>query len=96
MAGSGGDELAARLGQHRGDALRILAAQRLAGEDHHAGVDIVGMDAGGHVGVVDDLAEFLVVDALFALVRGERHRRLKHRLARHHVIAAGQILGEPA
>ena len=27
-------------------ALRVLAPQRLAGEDHRAGVDVVGMDAG--------------------------------------------------
>ena len=93
MAGGGGDEFAALLRQDLGDALRVLAAQRLAGEDHHAGVDLVGMQAGGVIGVVDDGAELCVVDALLALVGRQRHRRLEQGLARDDVIAAGQILG---
>ena len=43
MAGGGADELAALLRQHLGDALRVLAPQRLAGEDDRAGVDVVGL-----------------------------------------------------
>ena len=35
MAGGGGDEIAALLGQQAGDRLRVVAPQRLAGEDHH-------------------------------------------------------------
>ena len=42
MAGGGGDEIAALLGQQAGDRLRVVAPQRLAGEDHHAGVDVRG------------------------------------------------------
>ena len=96
MAGGGGDEFAALLGQDLGDALRVLAAQRLAGQNDHAGVDIVGMQIGGVIGVVDDGAELFVVDALLALIGRQRHRRLEQGLARDDVIAAGQILGQPA
>ena len=40
-----------------GNAFGIVAAQRLAREDHHAGVDVVGLEARRPVGVVDELAE---------------------------------------
>ena len=96
MAGGGGDEFAALLGQDRGDALRVLAPQRLAGEDDHAGIDVVGMQFGGGIGVVDDGAELGVVDALLALVGRQRDRRLEQGLAGDDVVAAGQILGEAA
>ena len=96
MAGGRGDEFAALLGQDLGDALRVLAPQRFAGENDDAGIDVVGRQVGRDIGIVDDVAELLVVDALFALVGRQRHRRLKQRLARDHVIAAGQILGEAA
>ena len=45
MAGGRGDEFAALLGQDLGDALRILAPQRFAGEDDDAGIDIVRRQA---------------------------------------------------
>ena len=96
MAGGGGDEFAALLGQDLGDALRVLAAQRLARKNNHAGIDLVGMQAGRVIGVVDDGAELFVVDALLALIGRQRHRRLEQGLARDDVIAAGQILGQPA
>ena len=96
MAGGGGDEFTALLGQDRGDALGILASQSLAGENDHTGIDLVGVQIGGDVSVVDDGAELGVIDALLALVRRQRHRRLEQCLARDDVIAAGQILGEAA
>ena len=54
MAGGGADELAALLGEQLGDRLGVLAPQRLAGEDDRAGVDILGLEAGARVGIVDD------------------------------------------
>ncbi len=96
MPGGGADELAALLGQDAGDALRVLAPQRLAGQDHGAGIDIVGMQARARIGVVDDLAERRIVDALLALVGRQRHRRLVEGLARDHVVAAGEILAVAA
>ena len=46
MAGGGADEVAALLGQQAGDRLRVVAPQRLAGQDHHAGVDVLGVERG--------------------------------------------------
>ena len=39
VAGGGGDEFAALLGQDLGDALGVVAPERLAGEDDDAGID---------------------------------------------------------
>ena len=47
VAGGGADEIAALLGQDAGDRLRVLAPQRLAGQDHDAGVDVVRLRFGG-------------------------------------------------
>jgi hypothetical protein len=76
--------------------LRVLAAQRFAREDHGARVDLVGMHARGAVGGVDDLAHAALVDALLALVGRERDRRLVERLARHHEVAARELLRQAA
>jgi len=89
-------ELAALLRDDAGDGLRILAAQRLAGEDHRAGVDIVGVDAGGMIGVVDDGAELRLVDVFFAAIGRERDAGLEQGFPRHHEIAARQVLAEAA
>ncbi len=96
MAGGGGDEIAALLGQQPGDRLGVLAPERLAGEDDDAGVDVGGLEAGGRVGLVDDGGERRVVDALVALIGGQRHRRLVERLARDDVVAAGEVLAVAA
>ena len=77
VAGGRGDELAALLGENLGDALRILAPQRFAGENDDAGIDLVGTKFCGVIGVVDDGAEFGVVDTLLALIRRQRDRRLE-------------------
>ena len=96
MTGGGGDEVAALLGEEPRDRLGVLAPQRLAGEDDDAGVDILRLDAGRRIGLVDDAGERAVVDALVALVGRERHRRLVERLARDHVVAAGEVLAVAA
>ena len=82
VAGGGAHELPALLGKDGGDVFGIVAAQRLAGQDHHAGVDVVGMDARGRIRVVDDRAERPVIDPVLARVRREPHRRLMEGLAR--------------
>src|SRR5215831_2923384 len=92
VPGGGGDEIAALLRQQGGDRLGILAAQRLAGEDDHAGVDILWLDARRRIGLVDDGAERGVVDALIARIRRQRHRRLEQGLPRYDVVAAGEVL----
>src|SRR5262245_39323026 len=92
VPGGGGDEIAALLRQQGGDRLGILAAQRLAGEDDHAGVDILWLDARRRIGLVDDGAERGVVDALVARIGRQRHRRLEQGLPRYDVVAAGEVL----
>ena len=96
MASAGGDEVAAFLGNDAGDRLRILTPQRLAGQDNHAGIDLLGRQRRRDIRIVNDRAKSGVVDPFLVLIRCQRHRRLKQRLARDDVIAAGQILGQAA
>ena len=96
VPGGGADELAALFRDDAGDRLRVLAPQRLAGEDHRAGIDGIGVDARGVIGIVDDGAEPGLVDVLLAAIGGERDGRLEQGLPRHHEIAARQVLAEPS
>ena len=96
VSGGGGDEIAALLRQQGGNRLGILAAQRLAGEDDHAGVDIPRRNARRGIGLLDDGAERDVVDALVARIGRQRHRRLEQGLARHDVVTAGKVLAVAA
>ena len=96
MSGGRGDELAALFGENSGNAFRILAPQRFAGEDDDAGVDLVGRQFGGGIGVVDNGAERGVVDALLALIGRKRDRRLEQSFARDDVVAAGKVFREAA
>ncbi len=90
------DEFAALLRDDPGDRFGVLAAQRFAGQNHHAGVDVVGVQPRAVVRVVDDRAEARLVDALLARVRRERDGRLVQRLARRDDVAARKVLAEPA
>ena len=74
---SRGDELAALLGQDLGNALRIVAPERFTGENDDAGIDLVWRNARRDISVVDDGAELGIIDALLALIRRQRDRRLK-------------------
>ena len=96
MARGGADEFAALLRQHAGNRLRVVAPQRLAGQDHHAGVDVVGCDGGRAVGLVNDGAKLRIVDALLALVGRQRDRRAEERFAIDAEIAARQVFAHPA
>ncbi len=96
VTGGGGDEIAALLGQQSGDGLGVLAPQRLAGEDDHAGVDVAGPNARRLVGTIDDGAERGIVDARLVAIGGQRDRRLEQGLARDHVVAAGEVLAVAA
>src|SRR5262249_49225489 len=88
-------ELPALIGQQAGDGFCVLAPQCLARQDHHARVDIVRMQSGLLVRGVDDGAQSRLVDALLALVRRKRDRRLEQRFPRDHEIAAGKVFREP-
>jgi hypothetical protein len=92
VAGGGAHEFPAFLGEQRRDRLRVLPAQRLAGENHHAGIDLVGMQPCLGVGLVDDLRQPLVVYPLLVTIGRQLHRRLEKGLAGNHAVAAGEIL----
>ena len=77
-------EIAALFRDDAGDGFGVLAPQRLAGENHSAGIDGGRVDAGGVVGVVDDGAEPRLVDVRLAAVRRERDGRLEQGFARRH------------
>ena len=96
VAGRRADELAALVGEKVGDRFRIFPAQCFAGEDDCAAVDLVRMEARTLIGVVDDVAQRAIVDALLALIRRQCDRRLIQRLARHHEVAAGEVLSQAA
>ena len=59
VAGGGADEFAGLLGEELVDRARILALDRLAGEDHGAAVDVVALQAGLAIGVVDEMRRAL-------------------------------------
>jgi len=65
-------EVVALLGQKITDRLRVFAPQCLAGEDNHTRVDVRGCDGSLLVGIIDDGAEFDVVNTLLVLVGRER------------------------
>ena len=96
VAGGGAHELAAPLGQNPGDTFGIVAPQRLAGQNHDAGVDVVGVDPRRCIGVVDDCAERPVVDPVLVGIGRELYRRLIERLARDHEVPAGELLAQAA
>ena len=96
VPGGGRHELAAPLGEDAGDGLGVAAAQRLAGEDHDAGVDLLRTDPGLAVRAVDDRAERLGVDPLGAGVRREGHGGAVHGVAADDDVAAGQLLADAA
>ena len=92
VAGRGADEFAALLRQNARDSGGVFAPQRLACEDHGAGVDLVRMQVCLLVGLVDDLAERGLVDQLLALIGGQRVRGLIECFTRNNVVAAGEVL----
>ena len=94
VAGGGADELAALLGQHRGNRLAVLAPQRFAGEDDGAGVDGVGVQASLGIGRSDQVTERRGVDQRFTLVGRQRQRWLRQRLALDDDVARAQLVGD--
>ncbi len=71
MARRGAHEIPALFRHDAGNRLGVLAPQRFAGEDDGAGIDIGRIDAGRVVGIVDDGAEFRLIDVLLAAVGRE-------------------------
>ena len=73
MAGGRTDKFSTLVGEHVGDGLCILAAQRLAGKNDQTAIDAVGMTVRLLVCLIDNLAEPPIVDALFARIGCQRN-----------------------
>ena len=69
------DEFAEIFGKHLRDRLRIVARHGFARQDHDARLDVVGRDAGGGEGAVDDGAQPCLVDAMRIRERRQRDGR---------------------
>ncbi len=92
MPGARADEFPALLREKMGDRLGVFPAQRLAGQDHDSGVDVVGMELRRVEGAVDDRGQQRIVDELLALVRRQRNRRLVQSFPGHNEVAARELL----
>ena len=96
MAGGRADEIATVMRYDVGDSARVLAPQRLAGQDHRSGVHIIRLNVGGGVGLIYDPAERRLVDHVAVGIRREGNGRLVDLLSRRHGVAARELLAEPA
>ena len=92
VAGGGADEFSGFCGEQLVDRARILSLDRLAGQDHGAGIDLVALEAGRMIGVMDEMAETMRVDRPVGQERREHDRRAPHDLPIDHREAAGQPL----
>ena len=95
MPGGGADELAGLLGEQVGDGARVLALNRLAGEDNGAGVDLVAFDPCIRVSAADEAGQFFDVDGVVGKIRRQQDRRLPQELAADHNEPARQRGAEP-
>ena len=96
MASGGANEFSALLCNECRNALRVFATQGLTGQNHHAGIDIVRVQLGRGVRLINDFTQSAFVNARFALIRRQRYRRLIDCFARFDDIAAGKILAATA
>ncbi len=95
MPGGGADELAGFLGEQVGDGAGVRALDRLAGEDHGAGVDRVAFDPCIRVCAADEAREFFDVDGVVRQIGRQQDRRLPQELAADHDEPARQRGAEP-
>jgi len=85
MAGGGADELARFFGEQVGDGAGVLPLQRLAGQDHRAGIDVASGEARLRIGLGDELGELGGIDGVVGQVRRQQNRRLpQHAPVDHH------------
>ena len=80
------------LGNHAGNCRRVLATQGLTGKDHDTSIDIIRMQLGRGIGLINNNAQRLFVNPRLALIRRQCHRRLVNRFTGFNDIAAGKIL----
>ncbi len=95
VAGRGADELAGLLGEEIGDGARVVALERLAGEDDGAAVDRLGLDPGIGVAAADEARELVDIDGVVGAIGREQDRGLPEDFSADHDEAARQRGREP-
>ena len=95
MAGAGADEFSGLRGEQFVDGARVLALDRLAGEDHGAAVDRVLAEASVAIAAFDEAAEHRGVDQAVGAKRRQQNRRAPQNFAADHDKAAGKPLRLP-
>ena len=96
VAGADGDELAGLLGEQIADGAGVLPLHRDAGEDQRAGVDLVGIDLGVGIFLLDEGAERVGVDGVLGGVGRQQDVGGVERLALGDDIAAVEPLQHDA
>ena len=89
VAGGGADEFPGIGGEQLVDGAGVLALDRLAGEDHRAGIDFALRKARVGITAGDEVAEFGRVDGAVGQERGEQDRRAPDDFAADDDEAAG-------
>ena len=84
------------LGEDLVDGARVLALDRLAGQDHGAAVDVAPPQAGVVIGVLHEMLERLGVDGAVRQERRQHDRRAPDHLPVDHDEPARQILAPGA
>ena len=92
VAGADRDELAGLAGEQFADPPRVAAPHRDPGEDQRAGVDLVGIDHGVFVLLLEERAERIGVDLVLGRVGREQDVGLVEGLALGHDVAAVEAL----
>ena len=96
VSGRRAHQIPGPLGDHGGDPFGVAPAQRLARENDHAGVHVLGLPARPGVRHVEHLAEPDRVDLQIVGVRGQLQFGFEQRLPRHHDVPTRQIFTAPA
>src|SRR5215469_10468528 len=84
MTGAGADEFPRLRSEKFVDGARVLALDRLAGEDDRAAVDLIFRHTGAAVAAVDEVAQLGGVDQIVAAERRQQYRRAPHDVPADH------------
>ena len=84
MTGAGADKFPRLRSEKFVDGARILALDRLAGEDDRAAVNLIFCHTGVTVAAVDEVAQHGGVDQVIAAKRRQQYRRAPHDVAADH------------
>src|SRR3954471_24564350 len=90
------DHVGGAFGGDAADLFGVAAPQRLTGQDHHTGVDVLRFASGVGVGGVEQPAQRDRVDVQIFGIRGQGDVGLEQRVAGHDDVTTGEVLPTPA